>query len=86
MLLSSSEMLLLTFLYYLVVFSRPDKDILKQHLLKIPAPGVSQVSLCVRGDTWIGPFLGGVWKGEVGPCPSPGLEPLPACSHCSGVK
>lgn len=63
-----SDMLLLVSLYYLVVFSRPDKDILKQYLLKIPVPGR-------RLDR---AFPGGLWEGNLGPCPSSALEPLAA--------
>lgn len=77
-------MLLLMFLYYLVVFSRPDKDILKQCLLKITVPGMSQVSLCAQGDTWTGPFLGALGRGTG--AMSQTRSGAPACSHCFGMK
>lgn len=40
--------------YYLFVFSRAEKDILKQYLLKFLS----------QGDTWTGPFLGGFGRGN----------------------
>ena len=64
----NSETLLMMSLYCLVVFSRPDKDILKQYLLKTPAPGWHRNRH----------YSGGLWERGQAHVPALPRDPLPA--------